>query len=80
MYLRYLPCIKKFGLPTSASYSVNRNVNDEECLLLVSVSKGCTSLFSKFRMTSTLTKYLEKISSPDRDFPFTVRYELAAAS
>ena len=45
---------------------LNRNVNDEECLLLTSVSKGCTSLsFFKFRMTFTLTKYLEKSSSHD---------------
>ena len=42
--LRYLPCIKYFGLPVSVTFPVNRNVNDEECLPLVSVSKGCASL------------------------------------
>ena len=30
----------------------------------------------KFRMTSTLTKHLEKSPSDNRDFPFTVRKEL----
>ena len=35
--------IIKFG-PPPASCPVNRNVNDEESLPLVSVSKGCTSL------------------------------------
>ena len=44
MYLSYLLCIKKFGLPP-ASYPDNRNVNDEVCLSLVSVSNGCTSVF-----------------------------------
>ena len=38
MYLRYLPCIKKFGSTLPASYPVNRNVKDEECLPLASVS------------------------------------------
>ena len=32
MYLSYLSCIKKFGLPPSPSSQVKRNVNDEECL------------------------------------------------
>ena len=48
MYLSYFPCINKFGLPFSASCPVNRNVKGEECLPLVSVSKGCTSLFFFF--------------------------------
>ena len=73
MHLRYLSCIKKFSLPSSASCPVNRNVKDEEYLPLVSVSKGCTSLLLKFRMTFTLTKYSEKSSTHDRDFPLTVR-------
>ena len=38
-----LPCIKYFGLPISVSCPVYRNVNDEECLPLVSVSKVCAS-------------------------------------
>ena len=45
LYLSYLLCINKFGLPPTASCPVNRNVNDKECLPLVSVSKGCTSVF-----------------------------------
>ena len=44
MYLSYLPCINRFGLIPSASCPVNSNVNDEECLPFVSVSKGCTSV------------------------------------
>ena len=44
----------------------NRNVSDEECLPLVSGSKGCTCPFVKYRMTFTLTKYLENSSSDDR--------------
>ena len=63
MYLSYLPCIKKFDLPPSASCPVNRNVNDEERLPLVSVSIGVNIsffFFFKFRMTFTLTKYLGK--------------------
>ena len=32
--------------------------------------------FLKFRMTFTLTKYLEKSSSPDRDFPLPQKYRL----
>ena len=43
---------------------------------LVSVSKGCTSIFSKFRMTFTLTQYLRKSPSHNRDFPFFARNEL----
>ena len=35
MYLRYLLCIKKFGLLPSASCLVNRNVTDEKCLPLI---------------------------------------------
>ena len=42
--LIYLPCNEYFGLPVSVTFPVNRNVNDEECLPLVSVSKGFTSL------------------------------------
>ena len=45
MYLNYLRCVKKFGLPPYASCLVNRNVKDEECLPSVSVSNGCTDLF-----------------------------------
>ena len=45
MYLSYLLCINKFGLPPSASCPVNRNVNDEACLPLVSVSKRCRFVF-----------------------------------
>ena len=45
MYLSYHLCINKFGHPLSASCPVNRNVNDEEGLPLVSVSRGCTSVF-----------------------------------
>ena len=41
-----LPCIKYFGLPVSVSCPICRNVNDEQCLPLVSVSQGCTSLLS----------------------------------
>ena len=40
----YLPCIQYFGLPISVSCPVYRNVNDEECLPLVSVSKKCIFL------------------------------------
>ena len=42
--LSYLPYIKYCGLPVSVSCPVYRNVNDEECLPLVSVSKGCTGV------------------------------------
>ena len=36
--------INKFSLQPSPSCPVSRNVNNEECLPLVSVSKGCTTL------------------------------------
>ena len=52
MYLSYVSCIKKFGLPPSASCPANRNVNDEECLPLVSVWKRCTSLFGNLEWCS----------------------------
>ena len=42
--MSYLACTKYFGLPISVSRPVERNVNDEECLPLVWVSKGCVSL------------------------------------
>ena len=45
MYLSYLSCISRFGLPPSDSFPVNRNVNDEECPPLVTVSKGINLLF-----------------------------------
>ena len=35
---------KNFGLPPSVTCPVNRNAIDQECLLLVLVSKGFTSL------------------------------------
>ena len=38
--------------------------------------KGMYISFLKFRMTFTLTKYVEKRSSHDGDFPFSVRNEL----
>ena len=69
MFLSYLPCFKKFGLPPFVCCPANRNVNDEECLPLISVSKGCTSLFRSKKMTFPSTKYWEKSSS---HFPFTV--------
>ena len=48
MYLSGLSCIKKLGRPPSASCPVNRNVNEEESLPLVLVSKRCTSFFFFF--------------------------------
>ena len=74
MYLRYLSCIKKFGLPPSASCPVNRNVNDEECLPLVSVSKGCVSVF-QVQSHVHINKILEKSLPHNQDFPFSVRHE-----
>ena len=50
-YLRYLPCIKKFGLPPSASCPVNRNITSEECFHLESFQRD-VHLFLKFRLTS----------------------------
>ena len=41
--LSYLPWIKYFGLPVSVSCPVYGNVDDEESLPLVSVSKRCAS-------------------------------------
>ena len=52
----------------SASCPVNRNVNDEEYLPLVSVSKGCPSVL-KFRITFTLTKLLKKCLPHNRERP-----------
>ena len=40
----YLPLIKYFGRPVSVTWPVLRNVNDEESLTLISVSKERTSL------------------------------------
>ena len=42
--------IKEFGLPPSASCSVDRNFNDEVCRPLVSVLKGYTSIFVLFKI------------------------------
>ena len=51
MYLSYLPCIKKFGLPPS----VSQPVNDEDCLLWYRLERGVHLFFLfKFRLTSTL--------------------------
>ena len=47
--LSYLPCIKYFGPPVSVSCPVYRNINDEECLPLVSVSKGMCILSLELR-------------------------------
>ena len=60
MYLRYPSSIKKFARPPPASRPVNRNVNDEECLPLVSVLKGWTSLFSEVLNDVHITKILRK--------------------
>ena len=38
--ISYLPRIMCFGLPVSVSCPFGRKINDEECLPLVSVSKG----------------------------------------
>ena len=43
-----LSCIK----PVSVGYSVYGNINKEACLLLVSFSKGCTSLLSSLEWCS----------------------------
>ena len=72
MYLSYLLCINKFVLPPYASCPVNRNVNDDEYLPLVSVSKGRTLLL-KLRITFTLTTFLAKSLPHNLDFPFTIR-------
>ena len=42
--LSHLPCLEYFGLSVSVTFPVYRNVNDEKCLSLLSVSKGCASL------------------------------------
>ena len=41
--LSYLPYINYFGLPISTNSPVYRNIDDEECLSLVSVLKACIS-------------------------------------
>ena len=59
MYLSYLPCINKFGLPPSASCPVNRSVNDEECLIWYRFQRD-VHLFLKCRITFTQIQFLEK--------------------
>ena len=39
--LSYLPSTKYFGLLNSVSCPFDRTTNDEECLAMLSVSKGC---------------------------------------
>ena len=70
MYPICLPCIKKC--------SVNRDVNDEECLPFGTAwfQRDVHLFFLKFGMTFTLTKFLEK-SSRVRDFLLTVRNKLS---
>ena len=76
MYLSYLPCIRKFGLPYYVSCPVIRNVNDEKYFPLVSVSKQYTSLFGSLERRSHYNKkYLEKSSSHNRHFPLAARNE-----
>ena len=72
MYLSYRSCINKFGLPPSANYPVNRNVNDEVSSFGIGF-KGMHISFMTFKMTFTLTKYFETSFSHDRHFPFSVR-------
>ena len=50
--LSYLPSIKWFDLPASVSCPAYRKVNGKECLPLVSVSKGCTTLFINLKWPS----------------------------
>ena len=56
MYLSYLPGIKKFGLPPSDSCPVNRNITNEECLLLESFQRDVHLCFEVWNDV-TLTKY-----------------------
>ena len=60
MHLSCLPCIRKFGLPPSASCAVNRNVKGEECLNWDRLHNDVIS-FLRFRIAFTLTKYLENL-------------------
>ena len=70
-----LPYIKYFGLPTSGTCPVYGNVNDEENLPLVSVSKDF-HLFCKFRMMFMWTETIEKSVCCDWEFSFIARNEL----
>ena len=78
VYLSYLPCINKFGLPPSASCLVDRNVNDKECLNLYWFQRDVhdTTSYLKFGVMFTITKYSEKSPSYDGDLPFSVRNDL----
>ena len=75
MYLSYLLCINKFGLPPSASCPVNRTSTTKSVFLWYRFQRD-VHLFLKFRITFTSTKFLEKSLPHNRDFPFTVRNEL----
>ena len=92
MYLSYLLCINKFGLPPASCIWVIFYVSTSlVCHLLPVVQSTETSRtksvflpyrfqrdvhpFLKFRITFTLTKFLEKSLPQNQDFPFTVRNE-----
>ena len=80
MYLSYLLCINKFGLPSSVSCPGNRNVNDEECLPLIWVSKGCTSVLevrNHFHMNKILR---EEFTSQPRFSVYRLQRDVSTGS
>ena len=60
-------------MPVSLSFPVERNVNDEECLPLVWVLKGCTSLSFMFEMMFKRTENAVAVMAGN--FPVTIRNE-----
>ena len=67
IYLSYLPCIKIFCQPPAASCPVNRNITNDECLLLESF-QGDERLSFEVYDDVTLTEYLETSSPLDQIF------------
>ena len=80
MYLSYVPCIKKFGLLSSASFPSQQKGWWQRVLFFGIGLKGVHISFFKLRMLFTLTKSLEKSSSHDQDFWFSVRRGLICMS
>ena len=64
-------------MPVSASCPVYRNVNDEESLPLLSVSKGCTSVCVSLEWRSHEPETKRRVPVMNEKFPVIVSNELS---
>ena len=73
--LNYLPCIMYCCLPVSVSCPVYRNVDDEECLPLASVSKGMHVSIGVHNDVH-MNQKRRRLPIMSENFPLIIRYEL----